>query len=294
MKRCAFAVSVSAAMLVHTFDIGILEAKARQPVALAPATPWHLDRDQHRCSLTRSFGDPANPFLLRFERFAPGDSFELLLSGQELKGIIRTGGLHIAYGEGRFVRIPENAITGRNSKNLLSLLMTSSLAPKAFTPGVQPDDMPAVTPDQEQSVASVSLKWGAQTLRLETGSLGKPFAALRTCTDNLVRSWGFDPAQQSHLRTRPILSRGMIRNFQSSYPTKLMWPGGQAWARLRVLVDADGRPHDCLIQRVSNGQDLGDFACDLMLDQVSFTPATDEQGNKVASYFTTRVAWQTN
>ncbi len=291
MSRHIFAAFALTALLVHT---GSLEAKDRQPMSLAPVTSWRLDRDEHRCSLTRSFGDSANPFLLRFERFAPGDGFEILLSGQQLKGIMRSGGARIAYGEGSFTRIPDNALAGKNGKMLLALLMTSSLMPEAFTPRVRAGDRPTVTPEFEQAVTSVSLAWGTQAVRLETGSLGKPFAALRTCTDNLVRSWGFDPEEQARLRTKPIPSRNTIRSFQSVFPVQLMVPGAQAWARLRVLIDADGRPHDCLVQRISNGQDLGSLACDVMLEHASFTPATDAQGNNVASYFATKVAWSTH
>lgn len=289
MNYRVLAVSALAAFLVGLANVG--SAETRDPVPLAPVTPWQLSRDEHRCALARSFGSKDDPFLLRFERFAPGDAFDILLTGTAFKGVVQAGGMRIAFGEGGFNGMSDGAFIGTNDKKVPSLLMTSSLAAEAQPADQDGADKPVVTSEREQAVTSISLAWGAKAVRLDTGSLGKPFAALRTCTDNLVRSWGLDPDQQASLRSKPVPSKKTLNGFSGFYGPRLIVPGGWAWARLRLLVDADGRPHDCMVQRVSSGKDLGGFACDVMLKHGNYTPAVDAQGNKVASYFSTKVTW---
>lgn len=63
---------------------------------------------------------------------------------------------------------------------------------RAFEQNIAPPS--AVSPLEEAGVTWVMVKTRRDAILLHTGSLGKAFAAWRTCVTDLYKSWGVDPA----------------------------------------------------------------------------------------------------
>lgn len=255
---------------------------------LKPVTPWHVEWADNNCTLALGFGDKDAPFIMRFEQFAPTSSFQLVLIGKELRGSINGTGIALAYGDRPPYLIDDYVTHGKNSDGSLALFVTSSLAvyePGSTHPG-------KVTPEMEKEITKVTVSWGVRKIVLNSGPLDKPFEALRKCTEDMVRTWGLDPAQQATLSRKALPSPATVQYLQNRYPRDLAFMGKQGLVNLRMLVDAEGRPSNCKIQRSYSDAKFEQVACKVFTEHASFTPAADAQGNNVASYYTTTINWK--
>ncbi|MGI8942933.1 MAG: hypothetical protein ACR2FJ_01615 [Qipengyuania sp.] len=61
---------------------------------------------------------------------------------------------------------------------------------------------PAIDIGRAQGMDYVEVSQGSRRARFETGPLGKPFAALNSCSDDLLRSWGLDLEKHCSLSRR--------------------------------------------------------------------------------------------
>ncbi|KQM14801.1 hypothetical protein ASE49_11620 [Novosphingobium sp. Leaf2] len=173
-------------------------------------------------------------------RFAPGDRFEFSLGGDQVKAF--GSDIAIYYGDltPEASHSVQRAKANRNEQPPVDLVYTtSSLGPERDFSGVD-----LVTPEMEESVHAIAVKSGGRSIRLETGSLGKPFAAMRQCTAALVASWGLDErVQAGRLRQlRPLGQTQWAPEIQKIYPLELAAKGMQARVNVRILVDTDGKP----------------------------------------------------
>ncbi|WP_395329550.1 energy transducer TonB [Novosphingobium sp. BL-8H] len=260
---------------------------AELKLELRPVTPWTVDWADNSCSLARGFGNSESPFIMRFEKFAPGDSYQLVLIGKELRGSVHGTGLELAYGDRQPESIDDYARHGEYGKGIPALFVTSSLAGRE----AGGDEAPKVTAETERKIGKITVFWGVRKLTLNTGPLDQPFAALRKCTDDMVQKWGLDPAEQAALSRKAKPSTATVSYLQNRYPQDLAFMGKQGLINMRVLVDAEGRPNDCAIQRSYSSPKFEQIACKVFIEHAAFTPALDAQGRPVASYFVTTIHW---
>ena len=61
---------------------------------------------------------------------------------------------------------------------------------------------------------------------------------------------------------------------------------------IELQIDAAGRPTECSISATSGDSRLDQHTCKLLLDRLTFLPATDENGEAVPGRFRNRVQWQ--
>lgn len=115
---------------------------------------------------------------------------------------------------------------------------------------------------------------------------------MRTCMDNLVTYWGYDPEIQAHL-SRGVQSRGsndlggvVARDF----PRDAVIKNQQVTLHIRLGVSAEGKPTTCNIEDQFEQADFSALCADL-LDNTRFDPALDAQGNPVASFYVRQVTY---
>jgi hypothetical protein len=134
-------------------------------------------------------------------------------------------------------------------------------------------------------VTAIALGKGlTRPVRIETGALNEPMAALQSCTDDLMKSWGLDPQKHKTLAA-------------DAMPQGFPWlPAGTIgfgdFAKLagnanlvRVVVDASGKPTSCHITWPTLGEAANTKICRAVMEKATFTPAKDASGQAVASYW---------
>jgi len=265
-----------------------------ETVVLKASSPWQMDNGTDSCSLKRGFGTSENPALLEIERLGPGDRFYATITGKAFNGLgesthltLRTGPETVDPIADRFT-VADAPIEGGGK---LTALMFSATTWNGFGHDGRP---PApVTPERETAITSLILSWGDKAVQLGTGSLGKAMAAMRECTDGLVRSWGLDPVQQARLSVRPMpKSSPDTWIAANSYPfgaDKRYRPG---LTRARLLVDASGAVSGCKVVDNYGDSAFAAAACEQMTTKATFSPALDQAGKPVASHYEASIRWK--
>lgn len=256
---------------------------------LAPSSPWEINYDDDACHLASAFGEGDSQVIAVFSRYRPSDNFELRLYGTRFGG-----------GSGAQIDVTTNfgsddtdfrSSAFRGSHNDLPALIISSRFLVEWPPGTPP---PTISPQQEASVRDLTIRMGSrQPFKLALGSMGPPMQAMRQCTEDLVRSWGFDPAEQARL-SRPPTPRGNPGNWitTSDYPAEARNAGHLGLVRFRLTIEADGTVSACAIQAESTPADFSSVTCRAVTARARFLPALNEAGQPVRSYFATAVRWQ--
>lgn len=280
---------IVAATAAGTLLLTAASAQADTPIVLNPITPWNVDWNPTTCTLARSFGAEQDPFLIRFEKAEPSDGFQLVLTNKWLEPITVNDRLEVRFG----------SHAARDFKGRMVLAKTSGGVAVIFLSmpsivGKEDDDednhgnlAPSVTPEMEQAADSIVIASRRGTVELQTNSLAPPFAALRKCTDDLVKQWGLDPVEQATLRQRLQPKTSPARWIQpSDYPGEPLRKGQQAIVMFRLMVDASGKPSDCAIPRAyAQSPAFSRITCENLMKRARFEPALDAEGQAIPSYY---------
>ncbi|MFC0203678.1 energy transducer TonB [Novosphingobium soli] len=255
-------------------------------------SPWKVDSTGNACHLQRGFGTVEDPLLVQFEQLAPGDTFNFTTAGRSFSGITEATKVTLTTGPDGLpisTRVTLGDMQAGNGQKLTTLFFMGT----TLNGHGDGSSSPArVTPEREAKVTSLIVSWGGKSVQIGTGPLGKAFAALDGCTEGLVRSWGFDPAQQASLSRWPKpltdpdtwLPRG-------SYPSDLAREGEQSLVDVRLMIDPAGAVSDCVVVNGFNEARFAKVTCDKIRERAKFEPALDAAGNPVASYAVRRVKW---
>jgi hypothetical protein len=294
MQGLGMSRSYSAA-LVAMAAVTLTSAPAMaETTVLTASSPWQMDNGADSCSLKRGFGTPDNPALLEIERLGPGDRFYATITGRAFNGLAESSNLVLKTGPDgakpiadRFT-VADAPIEGGGK---LTALIFSATTWNGFT---QDDQAPApVTPEREAAITSLIVSWSDKAVQLGTGSLGKAMAAMRECTDRLVRSWGLDPAQQAGLSAHPV-----PKNSPDTWIAANSYPFGAdnrhrpGLTRARLLVDASGAVSGCTVVDNYGDAAFAAAACEQMTSKAAFSPALDQAGKPVASYYQASIRWK--
>jgi hypothetical protein len=263
-------------------------ALAKEPEVLARTGKWVVDYDADGCHLYGQFGAGDDIVVARFSRYQPGDLFNLSLYGNRVRSGFQRSVAKIDFGLGR-----PAAKTGMNgTADKLPALFLSSVR----LDGAQPYGKarpPAITPEQEAAVRQLTIDpEGKPAFRLDLGSLGKPFAQLRTCMEVLVRSWGYDPAVQATL-SRPPAPVGSGASWISwkDYPSEALSSNQGGFVQFRLDVDAAGKVAGCHVLARTDPDEFADLTCRLLAKRARLQPALDAEGKPVPSFIVQRVNW---
>jgi TonB family protein len=300
---CALAAPVSSALAA--------DKPGREPLTLRPATEWNVDYAADKCRLARGFGTGDEQVIFFLERYEPGDSFFLLVSGKPLarfnderaklafgpaghetdrplldgklgdQAAFMTSGMTLA-------DIPGSDETHKSSRTRSSYnRFSNSLADTDVL-------LQVLKPDQEAAIDWFEVRQGGmRPVRLSLGPMGKPMAAMRTCIDELIGHWGIDVAAHRTL-TRAVTPSTNPANWigYRDYPVNLLAKGAQGLVQFRLLVGVDGKPTDCFIQESTRPKGFDDAVCKAMMTRARFDPALDKDGKPIKSYWRTAVRFQ--
>ena len=289
--------SLALAAAAFAFVASPLAAAEKLPMSLAKTSKWEMQYNDDSCTLSAQFGTGKDSVLVVFNRYDPGDGFDFRLYGRALR---HNGGLRmpieLAFGAKPLQRFEALSAKATNAAKTPAVLISSARLdgwtfPKGqYDPALRP---PTVTPEQEAAITSITFKRpGTGPIQLQTGSMAAPMQAMRNCTDDLLRHWGFDPAVQGALsrRVQPASNPGnWLRS--GDYPTGALWSGENGLVRFRLDVEADGSVSNCRILFRTNPDSFADLSCKLLRDRARLSPALDSRGKPVKSYYRSQVRW---
>jgi hypothetical protein len=186
-------------------------ATAPAPLTLKPTSAWQVDYADERCRLGRQFGEGKQTVFLIMDRFAPTDSFRLTISGQPVKTFVEKGDADIQFGpreeeqqlaflKGNLGKEPALIFSGSARIAPPSAAELLAIKNREKTEGVVVEP---ISKDRQKAVRHLRVgKLLRKPVMLETGSMRAPLAALDTCIDNLLISWGVDVEKQFLLASR--------------------------------------------------------------------------------------------
>lgn len=284
-----------------------LGASEKPPLVLNPSSNWNVNYADDSCRLARVFGTGDEKMFFSVDRYEPGDPFLLMIAGRPLRDR-QPERTEVRFGPG-----DNGAIDGLEGGSL------SSYDPAFFRSSAKlvsdPPEAPKrryewnaeeylaerlvkaknqIPPSVEASVTWVQASAkGKPPVRLNLGPMGKPMAALRACTDELMTHWGIDLEAHKNL-VRPAVPTDSPGNWLTSndYPTELLDKGYQGLVMVRLSVGPDGAPTECHIQQSTRPAGFDDAVCQALMRRARFQPALGADDKPIASYWRTSVNFQ--
>ena len=276
--------------------LAVQPASAQDAEVYRPDTAWAMDYGDDYCLLMRDFTNGEDTVGLLFERIQPGPMFRLFVVGDSVRlfrGADQIGYRTLPSGSPRMApRVVMRAVDGQQLLNLGPTALADMPMP---APGAPPAPPRPYTRDGEKAaganVTGLLLQQGVtRPIRIETGSMEAPIAALQACADDMLNVWGLDVEAHQSLQ-RPALPAGPTAGWIQSNTvpfsefTKLS--GGNN--EFRVMVDASGSPTSCHVHNATLEEAANDDVCNLILENGEFMPALDSSGQPIDSYWMTNV-----
>jgi hypothetical protein len=295
-KRTAFVASL--AILVQPMPAW----SADEARVLAPSSAWTLDFADERCSLIREFGEGDEKTRLQIDSYGTKFGYRVLISG----GLVQAATVAPV----TEVRVGYSPDAGERERFYAMAGTSGDDKAISFTQGFLPDPrtidaallVPAPTSEQQRTldrlasefegrVTNVTVQFARRKpLQLQTGNMAAPFAAMHKCVDDLIASWGFDPATHWARTRAPLLRPETVREVQRNYPAARAARGMGAFVPVRVSVDETGKATQCVVQVAVVDEDFKRTVCEGLLG--SYDPALDAEGKPVASFLHVSTIYQ--
>jgi hypothetical protein len=269
------------------------------PLILKPSSSWQLNYADERCRLGRRFGEGEQTVLLFMDRFSPSEYFRLTIAGKLINTAVQKGDANIQFGPSEEEQ--QLAFLNGNLGKEPALVFSSSarIAPpsaaellaiknrgKTEWVVIQP-----ISEDRQKAVRHLRVgKPLRKPVMLETGSMRAPLAALDTCIDDLLTSWGVDVERHKKLSRAATPLKAPDKWINSSdYPEKMLMARQPALVNFRLSIGPDGIPTGCHIQATTRPKEFDNAVCKSIMRRARFSPALDAQGQPLASYYQNNV-----
>lgn len=262
---------------------------------LEASSKWWLDYAGNVCVVHRGFGSGDSNIVLRLARSSPGNGMSLTMVGKALKSGTPVLDIPLMFEDGTPVPPTQLLIanTGKAGDNPALIFSNARLDNFHGSAYPKDSDPPDVTPAREAAVTSMifrapNRKW----IRLKTGSMKGIMAAMRTCTDKVIESWGYSPAVQ-HTLTRPATPKEDPSKWLGvfDYPQSMLQSGQMAIVDFRLDITETGDVGDCTVISATLPKEASKATCKLISRRAKFLPALDASGAAVKTYYMSTVRW---
>lgn len=280
--------SFAAAALLATSPV---PAFAQDTQQFKPSGPWALDYGEDYCRLMRTFEDGSSELAVAFERIQPGPFMRMVLVSDGIRmfrGADTIGWRFTPADTDRKAMFTRSETPDGKQYINLGPTMLAPIAPPA---GDAPPAPPPYDRAKEQATAKeltgFVLEAGlTNPIRVETEPLDAPIGALQACTDDLLKTWGLDPAKHATGFVPAIPEGGGVGWLPAGtipFSDFAKLAGGSN--QVRLMIDASGKPTACHVHWPTLDQPVNDRICKILLDKGKFEPAKDPGGQPMASYW---------
>lgn len=250
---------------------------------------WTVNHEPDGCRMSASFGQGRQTITAQFVRYQPGNAFELRLIGRSLGTPRATTITRLNFGLAGTDRAPTMVgVSGRQPLLLISYTRFDGWRRRDGS-----DDPPPISASQEAAVTALEFETGtSRRFQLRLGPMGRPMAALRACTDNLLAHWGYDPAVQGRLSryAAPTNSPNTWLT-PSDFPADALADDQSGIVHVRLDVGEGGEVLGCYVIAHTDPDAFSETTCRLIRERARMAPALDEQGAPIRSYYVTTVRW---
>lgn len=279
--------SIAFAVAVAMLAAPVAHAAEPAPLALAQVGKWEINYDADACHLIGTFGSETDPVILRASRLSPSSSMRLSLLGEAFRTTALEAVATLDFGP---VVNPRKAVALAGNLGTLPLLKLGSF--NLLDQKSKLTEDVAITPQQETAVTYLDIGFKTNRYRLQLGPMKRPMDALRTCTADLVKSWGYDAAQQNTLSRNPTPKNSPASWLTTNdYPSAAMVAGQSAVIEFRLDVDEKGRAVDCHVQMQTKGIGFAGETCRKIMSRARFHPALDAAGKPVRWFYLGVARW---
>ncbi|MDG2533924.1 energy transducer TonB [Sphingomonas sp. HITSZ_GF] len=274
--------------LVGAILLGPLAAQAQDKgiETIKRSSQWVVNFDANSCDVAAEFGTPEDPMFLQLTRYAPGDVTGITVLSNRLKTSQVWFEASFDFGLGE--PATPGGVVGITQRKLPGILSYSTRFDNWHGKG----DAPEITPAQEATITGVVVRApGKKPFRLEFGPLDRPMKVMRQCLDDLIQSWGYDPAVIKGLSRRPSPA-GMPQRWvtDDDFPSGAL--GHNGFLRFRLDVDAQGAVAGCHILDRTDPDDFSKATCALLTKRARFKPALDKDGKPIRAYYLGSFSWK--
>ena len=257
---------------------GLAAPLPAQTAALEPSSPWKVEYAPDDCRLSRSFGTSDGALAMQLKREAGLDQFEVIFAGSA---------------------VPKQS----GSRNIQLRLIGQGLEHKLVG---QSDSIPNRSEgfvrayDNDASILTVISDGQQFELRIDQRDpvvlhlvgAHAALAALDKCFNDLLQTWGVDPAVTREAKEQPKPT-GSPGNWATSndYPADALRQKKIGTVTFILTVDGRGKPQSCRVIHGSAMPSLDSKTCELMMARAQFKPAMNFKRESIPGYFISRVRW---
>lgn len=258
-------------------------AKAEKlPETLPRTGSWDLVYDQNGCDLSAPFSDGNQQVVAKFTLLSPRRKPGITLYGKRFQSRLLKLPLKVDFGDPR-VSFEADSIFGKTGDQpTVTISLNRSEAPMETGSG-------AALPPIDSVILTFQNK---QPFRLALGSFEPALDALYRCGDNVVKEWGYDPAEQKTV-TKPPEPLVPISHWLRSgdYPRVLLGNRQSGIVKFRLDVGVQGSVDGCVIISETSEQGFADITCRLISERARFSPAQNADGKPIRSYYVNSAVW---
>ncbi|KEO90343.1 hypothetical protein EH31_09645 [Erythrobacter longus] len=265
-------------------------AAKNDPVVVTPSSPWNVHYGETKCRLARTFGEGSDMHVLILDQHFPSASAGVTVAGLSFRRFEGREETNVRFSE-TIAPFTSEPFKGDIGQHKYALVFSSVHFGEISEQGAA--GIPQLDNKLAADINFLSFSQGRRNVRFETGPLGPAFEALNTCTQDMVREWGFDVEKQMTVAKRPMLKNidRVVKRIQRTYPSAALSRGESAIIRVRVTVDEMGEVENCVLNDLTVTKALESPACREMRF-AEFDPAIDVNGKPIRSFYTTSITYQ--
>ena len=243
---------------------------------LQPAGKWLVEYGQDECLLNRGYGTDTKPLILIIRKLPMETDFSINVLKPIERDDLNDGKANVSFGGGQAIKAKFSAYNLASKKLRYVTLGTEDGA--SFAGSIMEGATLSIdAPGEVKETFSIPGFDGA-------------LHALDDCAHDLGRVWGIPIEQQLRLKKS---AKALRHDYLQSddYPTKELNKDESGRSQVRLTVDENGKPLDCVPLKSVRSPAFAQTACRLLLSRARFDPAIDVDGKPMRSIYVYTINW---
>jgi TonB family protein len=266
---------LSISALLHAASaLTAAQAEPAKPL-LAATSKWTVEYAENSCNIGKTFGASGREVKL-WMKLLPGRANSQLLIEEDRPGTptFRTGDLIITPASGKALTVKaRNGSVNAGSSLILGEVDSNHLSALAESD-------------------TLALSYRGKAFQLSGVNLKAALAAVRDCEDDLLRKWGFDPAEFQKIAIPPKSLHDPAEVYTGGdYPIRELNAGRVGSVVVKLDLSATGNVAACSAVVSSGIEAFDQRGCTIAMKRTRFAPAQLADGTAVPSIVFLQFRW---